>query len=65
MLGLPYAYGFQHYVVETARFVASLRGCSAEEVAQVTAANAARLFGTMWLDVDVTQHAPKGTQGLR
>lgn len=37
------------YVVETARFVASLRGCSAEEVAQATAANAARLFGTTWL----------------
>ncbi|MFA7249220.1 MAG: TatD family hydrolase [Dehalococcoidia bacterium] len=32
------------YVVETARFVAGLRGCSAEEVARTTAENAARLF---------------------
>ncbi|MGE3855934.1 MAG: TatD family hydrolase [Dehalococcoidia bacterium] len=32
------------YVVETARFVAGLRGCSPEEVAQATAQNAARLF---------------------
>ncbi|MGE0134229.1 MAG: TatD family hydrolase [Dehalococcoidia bacterium] len=33
------------YVVETIRMVAQLRGCSAEEVAAATAANAARLFG--------------------
>lgn len=33
------------YVAETARFIARLRGCSAEEVARETAANAARLFG--------------------
>ena len=32
------------YVVETARFVAGLRGCSPEEVARTTAENAARLF---------------------
>ena len=33
------------YVVETARFVAALRGCDLDEVAQATAENAARLFG--------------------
>ena len=33
------------YVVHTARFVASLRGCEPAEVARETAANAARLFG--------------------
>lgn len=33
------------YVAETARFVAALRGCTADEVAHETAANAARLFG--------------------
>jgi TatD DNase family protein len=33
------------YVVETVRAVAALRGCSAEQVAAATAANAARLFG--------------------
>jgi TatD DNase family protein len=33
------------YVVETARFVAGLRGCDFDEVAQATAENAARLFG--------------------
>lgn len=32
------------YVVETARFIAGLRGCSPEEVARETARNAARLF---------------------
>ena len=32
------------YVVETARFVAGLRGCSPHEVARTTAGNAARLF---------------------
>ncbi len=32
-------------VAETARFIASLRGCAAEEVARATSANAARLFG--------------------
>lgn len=32
------------YVAETARFVAALRGCGADEVARETAANAARLF---------------------
>ena len=32
------------YVVETARFVAGLRGCSPEEVVRTTAENAARLF---------------------
>jgi len=32
------------YVVETARFVAGLRGCTPEEVARTTAENAARLF---------------------
>lgn len=33
------------YVVHTARYVAELRGCEFEEVAQATAENAARLFG--------------------
>lgn len=33
------------YVVETARFVAGLRGISPEEFAQTTSANAARFFG--------------------
>lgn len=33
------------YVVETARFVADLRGCDFDEVATATAENAARLFG--------------------
>lgn len=33
------------HVAETARFVASLRGCAPGEVARETAANAARLFG--------------------
>lgn len=33
------------YVAETARFVASLRGSTPDEVARETAANAARLFG--------------------
>ena len=33
------------YVAETARFIAALRGCGADEVARETAANAARLFG--------------------
>ncbi|MSQ29324.1 MAG: TatD family deoxyribonuclease [Dehalococcoidia bacterium] len=33
------------YVVETARFVAALRGCNLNEVARATAENAARLFG--------------------
>lgn len=33
------------YVVETARFVATLRGCDLDEVARTTAENAARLFG--------------------
>ncbi len=33
------------YVVETARFVAGLRGVSPEEVARVTSQNAARFFG--------------------
>ncbi len=33
------------YVVHTARFVASLRGCDPVEVARETAVNAARLFG--------------------
>jgi len=33
------------YVAETARFIATLRGCTADEVARETAANAARLFG--------------------
>ena len=33
------------YVVETARFVAGLRDCSFDEVAEATARNAARLFG--------------------
>lgn len=33
------------YVVETARFVAGLRGCTFDEVATATADNAARLFG--------------------
>ncbi len=32
------------YVAETARFVAGLRGCEADEVARETAASAARLF---------------------
>ena len=32
------------YVVETARFVAGLRGCTADEVARTTSENAARLF---------------------
>ena len=32
------------YVVETARFVAGLRGCSPQEVSRTTAENAARLF---------------------
>lgn len=32
------------YVVETARFVAGLRGCTPDEVARTTAENAARLF---------------------
>ena len=33
------------YVAETARFVAAERGCSPEELARATSANAARLFG--------------------
>jgi TatD DNase family protein len=38
------------YVVETARFLAELRGTSAEELGRVTAENFARFFG-----VDLTE----------
>mgnify|MGYP003346199794 FL=1 len=33
------------YVVETARFVAGIRGCSVDEVTSAAAHNTARLFG--------------------
>ena len=45
-------------VAETARFVAALRGCAAEEVAHATAENAARLF-------DVTLTRLLGHEGPR